>query len=56
MDRIEEFLKKQSKQIRALYELQNQQMKKTIWIQNQLKQQIDKNNDVDFESQGFHGE
>jgi hypothetical protein len=39
IDGIGELLKKQSKQIRALYELQKSTNEKTTWIQNQLKQQ-----------------
>lgn len=53
IDGIEELLKKQSKQIRALYELQKSINEKTTWIQNQLKQQTNNNNDIDLNSKVF---
>lgn len=48
IDKLEEMLKKQSKQIRALYELQKSTNNQTKWIQNQLRQQTENNNDVDL--------
>ena len=53
IDGIEELLKKQSKQIRTLYELQKSTNEKITWIQNQLKQQTNNNNDIDLNSKVF---
>ncbi|UZO05277.1 uncharacterized protein OCT59_025635 [Rhizophagus irregularis] len=47
IDKLEEILKKQLKQIRVLYELQKLTNNQTKWIQDQLRQQTENNNNVD---------
>ncbi|CAB4373717.1 unnamed protein product [Rhizophagus irregularis] len=53
IDKLEEILKKQSKQIRVLYELQKLTNNQTKWIQDQLRQQTENNNDVDLTPKVF---
>ncbi|UZO26421.1 uncharacterized protein OCT59_018646 [Rhizophagus irregularis] len=53
IDKLEEILKKQSKQIRVLYELQKLTNNQTKWIQDQLRQQTKNNNDVDLTPKVF---
>ena len=44
---------KNVKQICTLYELQKSTNEKMTWIQNQLKQQTNNNNDIDLNSKVF---
>ena len=53
LDKIEETLKRQSKRLQALYEIQKSTNAQIKWIQNHLKQQINNNNNVDLTSKVF---
>ena len=50
---IQETLIKQGKQIRALYELQKSTNEKLTWVQNQVKSQRDKKDDIDLDQKVF---
>src|SRR4051812_23751292 len=53
LDKIGETLKRQSKRLQALYEIQKSTNDQIKWIQNHLKQQIDNSNNVDLTSKVF---
>ncbi|CAB5147429.1 hypothetical protein RhiirA5_429276 [Rhizophagus irregularis] len=50
---IQEILVKQGKQIRVLYELQKSTNEKLTWVQNQLKSQPNKKDDIDLDQKVF---